>query len=168
MADSDDLDDAAVARAVANATAAAGHHVTAWIVGITFALLLAPIIGLSCAMGGGWGGPPRFPYGARWGALFAAVTVAAVAVVTVALTRRANARIARETRQLLAEGTRRRGRIAAARRVSMTQAKVIIQGETFPAFERMVSTALSDAALLNRAVEVYTHPSLVSLVILPE
>jgi hypothetical protein len=161
-------DDVAIEGAVRNAKAAAGHHVTAWIFGISISLVLAPIIGLSCAIGGGWREPPRFPYGAMWGSVLAALTVFAVTLATIALTRAANAGIARDVRRLLTEGTRHAGRIAAARRVSMTQAKVIIQGETFPAFERMVSTPLSDAALLGQVVGVYTHPSLAPLVILPE
>jgi hypothetical protein len=163
-----DPDPPFVARAVASAIRAGDHRTTAWIVGISVAVFAGPSVGMLCVALAPYGTEPTFPYGARWGVVLAAVTVAAVALLVIELTRRANATIARNVRRALVEGTRHQGTIVQARRVSMTQAKVIVQGATFAPFERMLSTSLPDAELLSKVVDVYKHPELGELLLLPE
>lgn len=138
--------DALVNRVAAMRVHAASHGVTAWIVGVTFGVMLTPLAVLLI-----------FLEAYAWG--FGCVFVAALLPVVLALTvRRANRRIVERTRAFLVSGRRFEGRIASARRRSQTQSRVIVQGEGFPPFEELLATPLSDAALLGRAVHVFVLP----------
>ncbi|MFO0685830.1 MAG: hypothetical protein U0234_27475 [Sandaracinus sp.] len=60
--------------------------------------------------------------------------------------------------RMLSEGAPHVGRIVQARRVSMTQSRVSVQGTTFTPFDELLVTNMADAALYGREVTVYTRP----------
>ncbi|MBX7193701.1 MAG: hypothetical protein K1X94_16720 [Sandaracinaceae bacterium] len=60
--------------------------------------------------------------------------------------------------RMLREGTPHVGRIVQARRISMTQSRVSVQGATFAPFDAVLVTAMADAALYGREITVYTRP----------
>jgi hypothetical protein len=145
-----------VERMVTAAIAAKNHSVTGWIVGMTVGMIPL-IVGIILLLGASSKSPGAIAT-TPWPGLISLLIAAAIGFFARYSVRRANTNIASNVRQIVSEGQHHRGKIAQARRISMTQSRVIVQGQGFDSFEQVMSTGLSDAMLLNMEVDVYTHP----------
>lgn len=159
-------------RAIADAVRGENHALLGWILGLTIAVF--PVTGAVLSFAGAWisyrvGSSEGIGVTVAIGVLFL-VAAAAVAPITLALVRWGNTRIADRVRRFVREGTRHQGRIVQARRVSVTQSRIIVQGAGFVPCEVLLSTGIPDAVLLGQVVDVYVHPHVPGppLVLVPE
>jgi hypothetical protein len=159
-------------RAIADAVRGENHALLGWIVGLTLAVF--PLTAAVISFMGAWisyrvGSSDGLGITVATGILFLLGAVA-VAPITIALVRWGNTRIATRVRRFVREGTRHRGRIVQARRVSVTQSRIIVQGAGFAPCEILLSTGIPDAALFGQEVDVYVHPHVPGppLVLVPE
>ena len=152
-------------RAVTDAIRGASHALTGWIAGVSLGLIPLTAGALSILMS-------FSPYstGIPWVGIGCITTTLALVPITIGLVRWANASIAARVRRFVREGTRHQGRVVQARRVSMTQSKIIVQGAGFVPCEVMLSTSIPDALLFGQTVDVYVHPHIQGppLVLVPE
>jgi hypothetical protein len=152
-------------RAVADAIRGESHAVTGWIAGISVGLI--PLTGGALSISTSFS-----PYstGIPWVGIGCIAATIALVPITVGLVRWANASTAARVRRFVREGTRHQGRIVQARRVSMTQSKIIVQGAGFVACEVLLATSIPDAVLFGQVVDVYVHPRIggAPLVLVPE
>lgn len=152
-------------RAIADAVRGANNALTGWIVGITVGLLPLAFGAVSFLVS-------LSPYstGIPWVGVACLTISVAMVPTTIGLVRWADAGIADRVRRFVREGTRHQGRIVQARRVSVTQSRIIVQGAGFVPCEVLLSTGIPDAVLLGQVVDVYVHPHVPGppLVLVPE
>lgn len=153
-------DDAVVAAMVQSTIRGANHALAGWIIGITIGIIplaIGVVLLVDDLMTPK--GSVFYKPGPPWFAITFLVAAALVAPITILIVRAMNSAIEARVRRMLREGRRFEGRIVQARRVSMSQSRVIVQGIGFMPCESLLSTSLPDAVLFGRIVDVYVHPS---------